>query len=271
MAMILEERIQKYEHYKLSFSDMSREMILGTLETTLALQKNYERYSDLGLLEWEELSYNRGLTNALSKAAIETLQERNLMDRTLCKLWKSYHNDMWLFLEEPLAIKDEIHKQFEKVFGNIAAKNYGLKALLVLLSNHNWHGVPESNTKEYQRWSDERNQLETLSDQLRRATLALEVDALWDYYAPGYLDQKPTFKWLMSDELFKAVETNENYDLYMLDQILAGNVIPDDVELDDIYNEERIEITEDHSFMNEAPDINTDGDDYELQMLMDIE
>lgn len=275
MSMSLEEKQIKYEHYLNTFKDMSRHMILGTLETTLGLQENYEKLSNLGLIEWDDLSTHRGRANSLARAAIETLDSRNQLDRTFCKIWKKFHNEMWMFLNEPPSVAKEIHKQFEKVFGNIAKKNFGLKALSVLLSKHNWHGVPETGSSEHNKWSDEKDQLGKLSRQLRDAGLALEVDALWDYYAPGYLGNKPTFNWLMNDELFSVIESNENYDLYMLNQILAGEYEPDSEDLDLIYSdsspgEEKQSVYADIPYNpddTKEPDA-TEPADYELEMLM---
>lgn len=271
MGMSLEDRQIKYQEFKQKFESMPRHLILGTLETTLSLQRNYEMLSDVGLLEWDDLSTYRGTTNALSKAAIETLSENNQIDRTLCKLWKSYHNDMWMFLDEPASIGQEIHKQFEKVFGNIALKNFGLKALSVLLSKHNWHGIPDSGSSEHKRWSDEKHQLETLSRQLRDAGLLLEVDALWDYYAPGYMGNKPTFKWLFNDELFSVIESNEDYDLYMLDQILSGEYEPSASDLESLYTESQPSDVPDPQPTQVAPKLHEYVDDYELEMIIAME
>lgn len=268
MGMSLEERNLKYQEFKNQFATMPRHLILGTLETTLSLQRNYEMLSDVGLLEWEDLSTYRGTTNALSKAAVETLAANHQVDRTLCKLWKTYHNDMWMFLDEPPVLSQEIHTQFEKVFGNIALKNFGLKALSVLLGKHNWHGIPESGSVEHKRWSDEKHQLDTLSRQLRDAGLLLEVDALWDYYAPGYMGNKPNFKWLFNDELFNVIENNENYDLLMLDQILSGEFEPSTDDIDSIYTKDTPEEPAD---VVEAPKLHDYVDDYELEMLMAME
>lgn len=260
MAMSLEERQLKYQEFLTKFKDSPRHLILGTLETALSLQENQEKLSSMGLIEWEDLSQFRGKTNALAQAAIETLDSRGMVDRQLCKMWKKYHNHMWMSLNEPPIIARKIHELFEKVFGNIAKKNFGLKALSVMLAKHNWNGIPDVNSKEHQLWQDERNQLDKLSKQLREAHLSLEVDALWDYYAPGYLGNKPTFNWLMNDELFDVIESNEHYDLYILDQILSGEYEPDTEDLDAIYSEQNPEVDAKKPVYADIP-YNPEGDE----------
>ena len=264
--MLLEEKIKKYTKFKELASTQSRSDILATLEVALLLQESYEKYSNMGLLEWDKLSEYRGTLNALSKASVETLAQRNQVDRELCKLWKPFHNKMWLFLEEPKEIKEEVHRLFEVVFGDISRKNHGIKALVTLLSKHNWHGVPSESSSEFKKWNDEKIQLESLTKQLKSSGLNLEVEALWDYYAPGYLNNKPTFNWLMSDILFAAIEKNEDYDLMVLDQILSGDYEPSAEELDLIYSEVNEQFTNTNSNSSNAIE-----DDYELEMLMDIE
>lgn len=64
----------------------------------------------------------------------------------------------------------------------------------------------------------------------------------------------------MNDELFDVIESNEHYDLYILDQILSGEYEPDTEELDAIYSEQNPEVEAKKPVYADIP-YNPEGDE----------